>query len=479
MSRKSSKQPPKQISPKSSIQKWLWSTLFLAILCAGSWWHFEGKTPKHAAELITKIPGAAIHQGLLTLQSWSNASGTRVSFSPRVELPMVDFILRWDAGSQREGEAAGLANLTRAVLVDGSINYTATALAEKLEGLGVHLNSKTTDDYTEISIRSLNDNSTLKATTEIIAELISKPAFREEDLDRNRKHILAEIDYRSHNPADLAMHAFYKALYANTPYGRDTLGTAASIMAFKSSDLVKFYKENYSTKNLSIAVVGALKSQDVADLVTKLSKDLSTHPLLNLEPMKIEKLTHSEHVTFPASQTKVLLGSLAVSKHDPDRYALLLGNNILGDNILNNRLAKELRLDRGLAYSPKSFFDFRAQSGEFIIKFATRTEQAKEAVQVARNVLEEFIKSGPTEDELNRIKKTVLGKLPLTLASNADLLNIAIDLLFYQLPLDEIERFQHAVKEMQAKNIHEAFMRHIDPKRLILVTVGADSAVGI
>jgi zinc protease len=124
---------------------------------------------------------------------------------------------------------------------------------------------------------------------------------------------------------------------------------------------------------------------------------------------------------------------------------------------------KEVRDKRGYAYSVYSYFAPMRQTGPFQIGLQTKRSQAKDAIKVTRDVLDGFLKDGPTEDELSA-KANLTGSFPLRLDSNKKLLENVAVIGFYGLPLDYLDQYQAKVQAVTVDQIKAAFARHVRRK---------------
>jgi zinc protease len=135
---------------------------------------------------------------------------------------------------------------------------------------------------------------------------------------------------------------------------------------------------------------------------------------------------------------------------------------------------KEVRDQRGYAYSVYSYFAPMRHTGPFQIGLQTKRSQAKDAVKVAREVLDGFLRDGPSEDELAAAKANLTGSFPLRLDSNKKILDNVANIAFYGLPLDYLDHYQAKVQAVSAEQIKAAFARRVIPNNLVTVTVAAD-----
>jgi len=135
---------------------------------------------------------------------------------------------------------------------------------------------------------------------------------------------------------------------------------------------------------------------------------------------------------------------------------------------------KEVRDKRGYAYSVYSYFAPMRQTGPFQIGLQTKRSQAKDAIKVARDVLDGFLKDGPSDEELAAAKANLTGSFPLRLDSNKKILDNVAVIGFYGLPLDYLDQYQAKVQAVTADDVRQAFARRVKPENLITVTVAAD-----
>lgn len=179
--------------------------------------------------------------------------------------------------------------------------------------------------------------------------------------------------------------------------------------------------------------------------------------------------------SFPASQTHIQVGQPALSRNDPDYFALHVGNYILGGGGFVSRLTTEIREKRGLSYSTFSYFAPMRQNGPFIMGLQTRNDQADEALKLLNETLKEFIDNGPTADELKAATQNITGGFALGLDSNAKIIDNIAAIGFYQLPLDYLDSYTSKVDAVTIEQIRDAFKRRLQPDNMVTIMVGGSS----
>ena len=179
-----------------------------------------------------------------------------------------------------------------------------------------------------------------------------------------------------------------------------------------------------------------------------------------------------ERIAFESAQAHVLIGQPGFKRSDPDFFALVVGNHILGGGGFTSRLTEQVREKRGLSYSVYSYFAPGLQAGAFTVGLQTRPDQAGEAVTVARQVVRDFVAGGPTDAELKAAKDNLIGGFALRIDSNRKLLDNVANIAWNKLPLDYLDHWTEQVRRVSAADIRTAFQRVLQPDKMVTVVVG-------
>ncbi len=409
------------------------------------------------------------------IQHWRTDNQAQVFFVEAPELSIVDIRIIFDAAGAHDGDKPGTALLTNSLLSEGTLTMDADQIAERFESLGAQFGSASLKDMAVVSLRSLTQETLLAPATDTLAALISQPTFPEESLERERKRLLIALQAKKQSPSAIASEAFFKALYQDHPYAAESSGTASSINAMTRTDLVKFHQRYYVGSNATVAIVGAISQTQAQALAEKVIGKLPQGKPAPAIPA-VKALTQGETLTlsFPSSQTHILIGQPGMTRNDPDYFALYVGNHILGGSGLVSRLSDEVREKRGLSYSAYSYFSPMRQHGPFRMGLQTRNDQAEEARQVMMETLQNFIKNGPEEQELEAAKQNLTGGFALRLDSNKKIIEYVAMIGFYGLPRDYLNTFLNQVEAVTVAQIQDAFSRRIAPEKMITVMVGGE-----
>lgn len=439
-------------------------TFLLAIIVAGGIFVWLSEEP------IVLEPTS---EHSFNIKSWQTSKGAKVVFVQADELPMLDVRVVFDAGSARDGSLPGLASFTHTMLDKGAGDWTTDQIAERTDSIGARIGGSAARDMAVLSLRCLTDEAILKKALATLQAIIQQPRFPDKELQRERKQLLIGLQNEQQSPSDIANKLFYKKLYGEHPYATPVSGDMLSARQLNRDALVKFYKQYYVASNAIIAIAGAVDEARAKEIAEQLTSGLP-------EGNKAKRVTAVSELhkpvavnhQHPSTQTHVMMGQPGMMRGDKDYFALYVGNHILGGSGFNSRIVDEVREKRGLAYSSYSYFMPMRDKGPFLLGLQTKNTQAQEALKVLRETLDNFIKNGPTEEELEHTIKNITGGFPLRIDSNKDIVGYLAMLGFYDLPLDYLQTFNQNVKNVTREKIIQAFRSRIHPDRMITVMVG-------
>ena len=414
------------------------------------------------------------------IESWVTEHGLKIFYVHVPELPMLDLRLTFAAGSAHDGDKAGISNMTSGMLDKGAAGLNADQIAEAFESVGAEFSTGSARDMAWISMRTLTLDEQMNKALEIWQKVIEKPDFPTADFDRLKKQALVGLQADKQNPSSIASKAFYKNLYGSHPYASPQSGTEESISALTASDVAAYYKKFFVNRNGQLALVGAISKEKAQTIANKISTALLSQergegqkasPVPVVEPLKEAKVIH---IPYPSTQAHVMIGQPGDKRGDKDYFSLYLGNHGLGGSGFTSRLMKEVRVKRGLSYSVYSYFIPMQEKGPFMLGLQTKLSQTDEAIKVAREVLEEFQKNGPSEEDLKASKLNITGGFPLRTASNDDIIGYIAMIGFYGLPLDYLDTFTGKVEKITREQVMDAFNRRIHLDKMLTVIVGGE-----
>jgi zinc protease len=409
----------------------------------------------------------------VTIQNWVAPSGARVYFVETRELPILDVEVDFSAGSAYDPKGkSGIAAMTVGLIDAGAGDLDEEAISARQVDIGAKMGGMADADRSGITLRTLSYEKEKTAALDLLRLVLTKPNFPQAVIDREKARTISAIQEADTRPDAVAAKRFAAAIYPDHPYGDSS--TVESVGRISRDDLVAFHRDHYSARRAVVSIIGDVSRAEAEKVAQSLTEGLPAgQPETPLPAVKLP-MVETIKVAHPATQSHIHIGLPAVRRGDPDYFALLVGNYSLGGGGFVSRLMHEVREKRGYAYSVYSYFAPRKLEGPFEIGLQTKRDQAGEALKVANDVLAGFMKSGPTDAELAAAKKNLIDGLGLRIDSNAKMLGYLSTIGFFNLPLTYLDDFPAKVRAVTAKDVRDAFARHVKPENLVTVEVAAD-----
>jgi len=425
---------------------------------------------KANSTLPETIEHTAVKQNI---QTWHTAKGSKVYFIQNNTLPMVDITLSFDAGSSRDAEHPGLAALWLNLLNQGTTQLSADQIAEQFENTGALFNSNLSKDRATLTLRSLSDPQIVSVLTDLLASLIATPIFNEASIASIKAQQLIAIQQKQQKPNVIAQDAFFAAIYGNHLYANPGVATEKTLASLGAQELRSFHARYAVAKNSTITLIGNLTVETAKQLAEKLVQQLPEGmPAPALEAVMLLKASAEQRIDYASEQTHIMMGAPCIAAGDPDFFALMLGNYLLGENGLSNKLFNEVREKRGLAYNVGSSLNTFQEAGPFVIKLQTKNTQTQEAIDCVKETFTRFVKEGPKEEDLEIAKNGLIRAFPLTINSNAKLSDALSTIAFYGLPLEFLDTYQQKIQSLTHTQVKAALQKHLDPEKMALIVVG-------
>jgi len=426
------------------------------------------------AAMLLAEPALAI----LPIQHWQATSGARVYFVENHDLPMLDVSVEFPAGSGYDQRAkSGVASMTQRLLTSGAEGMSEDDVSRQLADIGAQLGGRLDADRAGLSVRTLSSEAERRRAIDIVARSLRAPSFPAEVLNREKVRLVGSLKEADTKPETIVSRTFYRLAYRDHPYALRSSGEVESVEGITREDLLAFYRSHYAARYAVVALIGDVTRAQAEDIAEELTRGLPEASGKEPELPPVDPLAQAatRTVPHPAAQAHILIGSPGVARADPDYIALYVGNFVLGGGGFVSRITEEVRQKRGLAYSASSYFYPLLRKGPFVISMQTRSDQAGEALKVARATLAAFMKNGPTAEELEGAKRNIVDGFPLRIDSNRKIHEHLALIGFYRLLLDYLEDFVQRVERVSAAEIRDAFRRHVDPSRMVTVVVAGET----
>ncbi len=361
-----------------------------------------------------------------------------------------------NAGSRDERrDEHGISHFLEHMAFKGTRRRTARQIAEEIEAVGGDLNAATSAESTAYYARVLKADVPL--ALDVLADILSEPAFDREELVREQNVIVQEIGAVADTPDDLVFEHLQNIAFPDQPLGRSILGTANTVRSFDGGKLRDYLARNYRAPDIVIAAAGAVDHGAVVAEVEKRFASFIGPANAAAEPARFGGGAHVEKREL--EQVHIALALPGVSQNDPTLYSLQMFNNVLGGG-MSSRLFQEAREKRGLCYSIYSFHASYSDVGMFGLYAGT---DAADTSELMRLVVDEIADTAATisESEIARAKAQMKAGLLMALESSGERIGqLARQMIGWgrPIPLDELVEKVEAVTVESARAAGQALI---------------------
>ena len=352
------------------------------------------------------------------IESYEFSNGVRLHVQARHEVPVVALRGAFLGGLLAEdAETAGLTSFTTSMWLRGTRSRSASDFARTVENLASDVDGFSGRNSLGVTVDVTSDK--LEPSLDLMAELLLEPAFDPEEIERERREVLAAIERREDRLAQQAYLLFTETLYEHHPYRLPMNGTRESVASFDAAKIRAHHERLVQAENLVIAVSGDVDPDQVAQAISVRLAALPSGdfrfeaPALDPIPDSIRTV----ELVKERAQAHLVLGFAGLSVSDPDRHTLEVIAQVLAGQ--GGRLFLELRDRQSLAYSVSAANVEGVAPGFFSVYIATAPDKIEPARVGILRELERLTSEPPADDELSRAKRYLVGSFAIDSQRNS------------------------------------------------------------
>tara|TARA_B110001454_G_scaffold171291_1_gene162019 strand:- start:50796 stop:52100 length:1305 start_codon:yes stop_codon:yes gene_type:complete len=393
-------------------------------------------------------------------------NGLKVYIFRDLSLPRFSINLLVKVGQRNDTvEKVGVNHLTASLLEQGTNQYSATQIADKIAALGSDLSIVPGDEYTLVSIDGLSMS--VDAIVDLFGELVFRPTFQNEEITKLKKEFAAQLKKVQDDPsqvADLGLNAF---LHKGTPLAYSSIGTEASLKKIGKSDLIKNYLTNYRPNNSILSIVGNI-SEDVEKKILERFKAWPSRPMKpNVAAVKpaVEAKRMEVQLKKDLVQSEIRVAMPMIPRKHPDYLKLRLINEIFGGGFVS-RLNSKIRDQLGLTYGISSSLDLGLEQGYMFVSTFTKNETTQQVIEQINVEVAKLVEEGVTAKELSSAKNMVLAQFPRALETVDRVAFNFMYLDFYGVGPSYLYDFQRSVDRLSLDEINQAIKTHFSVDKM-------------
>jgi predicted Zn-dependent peptidase len=366
-------------------------------------------------------------------------------------------------------EPAGMSGVSHAIehmLFKGTETRTAAEIAAAMDAIGGQVNAYTTKESTCYYARALDSH--LPAAIDILGDMFFNARFDEEAWETERGVIVEEIAMCEDHPDDLVYQHLFASVYKDLPLGRAIIGTNETLADMTAEKLKAYKCKNYRPCDVLVSVAGHYAPSDLE----RIEELLSAMSPAECPPLEACSYTPAFHLCEKQiEQNHIVLGFPGLPMGREHQYASCVMSSVLGAG-MSSRLFQKVREEHGLCYSVYSYTTTHRDTGVAGVYTALGSETEQKALELIREVVELYVKEGPTESELTRAREQLKANDIMNEESTMHrAIRIAYQTFFFGNAL-EIDETIKRVNAVTREHVMELSARIFDFDKISLSVVG-------
>ncbi|HEX9751628.1 MAG TPA: pitrilysin family protein [candidate division Zixibacteria bacterium] len=398
-------------------------------------------------------------------------NGMIVYFLPDQSLPVVTVNALVRAGGVYTPESqTGLASITGETMVTGGTRtFDPDRLDAFIEFRGIRLDGSIGDESGSFSLRCLAED--FDTALSVFAEVLRFPRFDSARVNLALADAREDLRRQNDSPGRIIAREFSKLVYGSHPYGRSA--TEQTLDAVTRARLIDFHKQFFKPNNIMLAISGSI---DGAALKQRLESTFGDWVSAPVDWPQIPGVQAPQpglyQIAKDINQTNIRFGHLGVERHNPDRYALRVLNDILGGGGFTSRMMESVRSDSGWAYSVGTRFTALNQPGVFYASCQTKAETTMKTLKLMRWIVDDIIDRGISQDELDVAKDAILNSDVFQYETPREIVERYAWMEYYGFPMDQMKKDVEAIAAVTRADVEAAARKYLHPDNYVVLVVG-------
>lgn len=342
------------------------------------------------------------------MKEYKNGLRLCVETIPTVRSVSVGFWV--GVGSKYETEVDnGISHYIEHMIFKGTDKLGPYQIASKFEDMGAMINAFTSKEATCYYLKVVDKY--FKDSFALLADIFLHPAFVEDEMEKEKKVVIEEINMVEDEPEDICSELISEAVFGKKSLGQSIAGTRENVQNFSQIDLKNHISKYYASHNTVISIAGNVTFEEAEKLVDEyVLPSCATESGIITKPVNLfeQSVCLSRIKDFEQSNIAIAFKGVSMLDENVSNQALL---SIMLGGGMSSRLFQNIRENKGLAYSvyasPSAYFD----AGFFGIYINNSLENSGKVVEAVKEELDKLLSKGITQEELERSKVQMISSL--------------------------------------------------------------------
>jgi len=396
----------------------------------------------------------------------NNDTNIPVIFEKNNNLPIFNLQLVFqNSGYINDKKNIGITNLAAKILNEGTKKAGAINFARDLENNAISIDASTGFETFVIEISCLK--SEYKLALQYLNTLLKDPNMTKDTLDKIKLLEMSKLQQKENDFDYIASKNLKKLQYKDTALEYTSKGEIKHIKKITLKEIEDKIPNILNLDNLIIVVGGDLSfknfKNDIQDTLTLIKPQGKT----KIEKINISKKVKSEIILKDTEQSYIYFSSpFKINYDSKDSYKAKVASFILGGSGFGSRLMEEIRVKNGLAYSAYGNITNNKSHSHFTGYLQTKLDNTKKAKAMVNKIVEEFVESGVTKEELQAAKNFLLGSEPLRSETFSQRLNRAFHLYYKNLPFNYPQKELKKINDLTVDDLNSFIHKHQEINKL-------------
>ena len=391
------------------------------------------------------------------------------------ELPLVLISLMIRTGTYLDPpDKIGLASLTGSQMrAGGTSTMSAADLDDEAAFLAAQIGSRISATAGAANLNCLTKD--LNACLDLFFDMLRNPGFDEDRLALAKSRAIQQMARRNDATASIEGREWSRLMRGGEHFSTRPR-TRATAEAITRSDLVAFHRRYYHPGNFIFAVSGDV---DTTAILAELERRMAGWPVgtESVPPVPAPGFTPRPGLYLvdksDVNQGRVRIGHLGTTRDNPDRYKLLVMNDILGGGGFSARLLTRIRSDEGLAYSVSSSFGVGIYyTGVFQAGLQSRSETVARATAIVLEEIERIRTEPVQEEELRNSIAYFVETFSRNFSSAASTAGLFASDEYTGRDPAYLAAYRDNIASVTAEDVLDVAQRYLDPDALVILVVG-------
>ncbi len=371
----------------------------------------------------------------------------------------------------------GLSELLADTVNQGTKTRTAKEIAEEIQASGGDLSVSSAADSVILSTEVLAEKT--EPALAVLADILQNATFPDSEVELARRNLSDSLRAREAQPSFLASRALAQAVFGEHPY-HVIATTQAALAAMRPAELRAEYTRRFRPDQAFMIVAGDF---DAVKMIAAVRKALGNWkapaeaPIAAVPPPP----TSAPHAIFFVPRAGSVQTTLVLAQFGPTRqaadYAQAHVANAIYGGMFGSRLIRNIREEKGYAYSPFSMLQTRRLAGLFRTQADVRNEVTGPAFKEIESELNRIATSEPAADEVQRAQRYLVGNKAISLQSRAALARELATIWVDGLPPAEVGLESQRIQQVTPQQVQQVAAKYLPPAHATVVAVGEPKIV--